>query len=115
MPILSHMNVTLSDSAIARLETLRQKQNKERLYLCVIIDGGGCQGFEYSFDFKEMASDADLSKDYDNVGLITDPASMAFLDGAEVDFKDELIGAKFVINNPNATSSCGCGTSFNVS
>ncbi len=108
------MNVTLSDNAIKRLETLRTKQGKDALYLCVVIDGGGCQGFEYSFDFKELASDGDLSKNYDKVGLITDPASMAFLDGAQIDFKDELIGTKFVINNPNATSSCGCGTSFNV-
>ncbi len=110
------MSLLISTAAAARLEALRQKQGKASLYLRVTVDGGGCQGFEYQLSFTDQPEEDDVFvEDTDhNVGVVTDPVSMGFLAGATVDFENELIGSKFVVKNPNATSSCGCGTSFNV-
>lgn len=110
------MSIIIAPAAAQRLEALRQKQGKSSLFVRVTVDGGGCQGFEYQLSFTDEPDDDDLfTEDADyNVGVTTDPMSMGFLNGATLDFENELIGSKFVIKNPNATSSCGCGTSFNV-
>jgi iron-sulfur cluster assembly accessory protein len=82
--------------------------------LRVIVNGGGCQGFEYAFDFAHEKAADDVLFEKDGVKLVIDETSLELLDGAEIDFVDELAGAAFKIRNPNAQSTCGCGTSFSV-
>jgi iron-sulfur cluster insertion protein len=82
--------------------------------LRVAVTGGGCSGFQYSFALDDARADDDLVIERDGATVLVDPMSLDFLKGAELDFADDLIGATFKINNPNATSSCGCGTSFSV-
>lgn len=110
------MSIIISPAAEQRLDALRQKQGKASLFMRVTVDGGGCQGFEYQLSFADEPDDDDVFTEASDapVGVTTDPMSMGFLMGATLDFENELVGSKFVIKNPNATSSCGCGTSFNV-
>ena len=82
--------------------------------LRVAVEGGGCSGFQYDISLAEDAASDDLVLEKDGVRVLIDPVSLPFLANAEIDFADELIGARFVVNNPNATSSCGCGTSFSI-
>lgn len=86
----------------------------EPVRLRVAVSGGGCSGFQYSFVLDHKAMDDDLVIEKEGASVLIDPVSLDFLKGAEIDFVDDLIGASFKINNPNATSSCGCGTSFSV-
>lgn len=108
------MSITLTDSFVKRLKELRAQQNEPKLMLRIQVDGGGCQGFEYAFKPDTTQNEADHIFERDGVGVIVDDISLPYLEGAEVDYIDDLIGAHFKINNPNATSSCGCGTSFSV-
>lgn len=87
-----------------------QKRNALR----VAVIGGGCSGFSYTFDFADAPDDDDLVIERDGATVVIDSTSLEFLNGSEIDFSDELIGAAFKINNPNATSGCGCGTSFSI-
>ena len=82
--------------------------------LRVAVTGGGCSGFQYNFALDDTRADDDLVIERDGATVLVDPMSLDFLKGAEIDFVDDLIGASFKVNNPNATSSCGCGTSFSV-
>ncbi|MEL6235807.1 MAG: iron-sulfur cluster insertion protein ErpA [Pseudomonadota bacterium] len=82
--------------------------------LRVAVEGGGCSGFQYEFRIEERPAEDDLVLDADGCAVVIDPISLPFLSGATVDFADELIGSRFVIDNPNATASCGCGTSFSI-
>ena len=82
--------------------------------LRVAVNGGGCQGFEYSFDFDTLRADDDVLVERGGAQVLIDAMSMDFLKGAEIDFVDEMIGASFKVKNPNAKSSCGCGTSFSI-
>ena len=82
--------------------------------LRVAVTGGGCSGFQYNFELDRVRADDDIVIERDGATVLVDPMSLDFLKGAELDFVDDLIGAAFRINNPNATSSCGCGTSFSV-
>ncbi len=82
--------------------------------LRVAVEGGGCSGFQYDIALEEAAAEDDLVLEKDGQKVLIDPVSLPFLANAEIDFSAELIGARFVINNPNATSSCGCGTSFSI-
>ena len=82
--------------------------------LRVAVTGGGCSGFQYNFALDDTRTDDDLVIERDGATVLVDPMSLDFLKGAEIDFVDDLIGASFKVNNPNATSSCGCGTSFSV-
>jgi len=112
--VLKNIMITLTDSLVKRLKALREKENSPALNLRIQVDGGGCQGFEYSFKPETTHNDDDHVFEKDGVCVIIDEISLPFLEGAEVDYVDDLIGAHFKINNPNATSSCGCGTSFSV-
>jgi len=105
--------VTLTDSAVRRIKAILEKQPEARL-LRVAVDGGGCSGFSYRFDLEEETRSDDLVIERDGVQVAIDEMSLEFLHGAEIDFTNELIGAAFRINNPNATAACGCGTSFSV-
>ncbi|MEM7650570.1 MAG: iron-sulfur cluster assembly accessory protein [Pseudomonadota bacterium] len=105
------MSLVIDDSAVKRIQELRTQQGKESLMLRITVDSGGCSGFQYLRELTEDIKDKDL-KFADCV--VTDDISMAYLEGATIGFKDDLIGSDFTIENPNAASGCGCGTSFAV-
>jgi iron-sulfur cluster assembly accessory protein len=90
------------------------KAEPSPVMLRVAVTGGGCSGFQYNFALDDTRADDDLMIERDGAVVLVDPVSLDFLKGAEIDFVDDLIGAAFKVNNPNATSSCGCGTSFSV-
>ena len=103
-----------SDSAVAKLKSLQQEENNPNLKLRVSVYGGGCSGFQYTFSLDEEIKPVDRSVTRDGATLIIDQNSYNLLAGSEVDYSEGLEGAMFVVNNPNATSTCGCGASFSV-
>ena len=106
-------SVTISERAARRIgEILKTEGNGAMLRISV--EGGGCSGFQYKFDIDHAKAEDDLVIARDSAVVLVDPASVPFLAGSEVDFVDDLIGASFRVNNPNATASCGCGTSFSI-
>ena len=107
------MPVTVSARAARRIAEIL-KAEAQATMLRVAVTGGGCSGFQYNFTLDNTAMDDDLVIERDGATVLVDPVSLDFLKGAEIDFVDDLIGAAFKVNNPNATSSCGCGTSFSV-
>ena len=108
-----HLAVTVSARAAKRIAQIL-KNESENAMLRVAVTGGGCSGFQYNFAIDDARMDDDLAVERDGVTVLIDPVSLDFLKGAEIDFVDDLIGQSFKINNPNAVSSCGCGTSFSV-
>lgn len=102
----------LTDAAIAKIQDLIAKQQNPKLNLRVYVEGGGCSGFQYGFNFDELVNPDDTTITRNGVNLVVDADSLPFLQGAQVDFIDDLSGAQFVISNPNAKTSCGCGSSF---
>ena len=105
--------VTLTPSAAKRINTILAKQNDADM-LRVSVEGGGCSGFSYKFDFAKAANEDDTIVELDGAKVAIDEMSMEFLAGSQIDFSNELIGSAFKIVNPNATAACGCGTSFSV-
>ena len=105
--------ITLTQTAADRIKAILAKQSDATM-LRVSVDGGGCSGFSYKFDFETAANADDLIVERDGAKVAVDEMSLEFLDGSEIDFSTDLIGAAFKINNPNATASCGCGTSFSI-
>lgn len=103
----------LAESAARRLAKLSADEGKP-LMLRVAVEGGGCSGFQYQLDLVETAAADDLKIERDGQAALVDPVSVPFLKGSEIAFVDELAGAQFVIRNPNAASSCGCGVSFSI-
>jgi len=103
-----------TDSAARKVDSLIKEEENPNLKLRVFIAGGGCSGFQYGFTFDEDLQDGDLAIVNQGVTLLVDPMSIQYLMGAEVDYKDDLEGAQFVIRNPNAATTCGCGSSFSV-
>lgn len=108
------MSITLTDNFVKRLKELRAQEKSPDMMLRIQVDGGGCQGFEYSFKPDTIKNSDDLLFEKDGAAVVIDDISLPYIKGAEIDYVDDLIGAHFKINNPNATSSCGCGTSFSV-
>lgn len=106
--------VTLTDTLVKRIKALRMQEGNEALRLRITVDSGGCQGFEYKFELSEAVNADDEVFEKDGVGVIIDDISLPYMRGATVNYTDELIGAHFEVVNPNAKSSCGCGTSFSV-
>ena len=106
--------LVFSDAAAAKVRELIAEEGNDALKLRVYIQGGGCSGFQYGFTFDEERADDDLSIDKDGVTLVVDPLSLQYLMGAEIDYAESLSGAQFVIRNPNAKTTCGCGSSFTV-
>ncbi|TAN02745.1 MAG: iron-sulfur cluster insertion protein ErpA [Rhodanobacteraceae bacterium] len=102
----------ISAAAIGRVRELIAEEGNSALKLRVFIEGGGCSGFQYGFSFDDTRAEDDYVLDRDGVELLVDPLSMQYLEGAEVDFVEQLSGAQFVIHNPNAKTTCGCGGSF---
>jgi len=105
--------VTVSERAFARLAEINASEGGAKA-LRVAVLGGGCSGFQYEFALEETPGEGDLVIEHDGQRVLVDPESLPFLEGSVVDFKDELIGARFAIENPNASSTCGCGTSFSI-
>lgn len=106
-------NVTLSASAAQQINVIMSKRT-EGLFLRVAVEGGGCSGFQYKFDFANAPEDDDIVLERDGAKVLIDTMSLEFLGGSEIDYARELIGSAFKIHNPNATAACGCGTSFSV-
>ncbi|MGH6678895.1 MAG: iron-sulfur cluster insertion protein ErpA [Bradyrhizobium sp.] len=105
--------VTISERAARRIGEILTSEGNGAM-LRISVEGGGCSGFQYKFDVDRARSDDDLVIERGNAMVLVDSASAPFLAGSEVDFVDDLIGASFRVNNPNATASCGCGTSFSI-
>ena len=106
-------NVTLSASAAKQIKAILASQTDAKL-LRVGVVGGGCSGFSYTFDLTDQIEEDDVLLERDGAQVVIDTASLPFLEGSEIDYTDELIGASFKIHNPNATAACGCGTSFSI-
>ena len=105
--------VKVTDRAFARLAEIAEDSGEAKA-LRVAVLGGGCSGFQYEFILEDSPTKDDTVIEQDGHKVLVDPDSMPFLSGAVIDFKDELIGARFAVENPNATSTCGCGTSFSI-
>ncbi|QHS37559.1 iron-sulfur cluster insertion protein ErpA [Alcaligenes faecalis] len=103
-----------TDAAVEKVRELLIEEGSPELKLRVFVQGGGCSGFQYGFTFDELVNDDDTIIDKDGVQLLVDAMSFQYLVGAEIDYKDDLDGAQFVIRNPNATTTCGCGSSFTM-
>ena len=107
-------NLVFTDSAANKAKVLIEEEGNPELKLRVFVQGGGCSGFQYGFTFDEKVNDGDHQVEKNGVTLVVDPMSYEYLMEAEVDYKESLEGSMFVINNPNAVSTCGCGSSFSV-
>ena len=103
-----------SSAAAAKVRELIAEEGNDALKLRVYIQGGGCSGFQYGFEFDEQQAEDDLAVLTDGVTLLVDPLSLQYLMGAQVDYTESLHGAQFVIRNPNAKTTCGCGSSFSA-
>jgi iron-sulfur cluster insertion protein len=101
-----------TDSAATKVKSLIDEEGNDNLKLRVYVTGGGCSGFQYGFTFDENMNEGDTSVENQGVTLLIDPMSFQYMVGAEIDYKEDLEGAQFVIRNPNATTTCGCGSSF---
>lgn len=106
--------ILFTDSAAAKVAQLIEEEGNPDLKLRVFVQGGGCSGFQYGFTFDEIVNEDDTTMDKNGVQLLIDSMSYQYLVGAEIDYKDDLEGAQFVIKNPNATTTCGCGSSFSA-
>ena len=106
--------LVFSDSAANKVKELIDEEGNPELKLRVFVTGGGCSGFQYGFAFDDERKEDDFRIERDGVKVVVDAMSMQYLVGAEIDYEDKLEGARFVIKNPNASSTCGCGSSFSV-
>ncbi|MES1939887.1 iron-sulfur cluster insertion protein ErpA [Salinisphaera sp. T5B8] len=106
--------LVFTDAAAIKVKELLEDEDNDALKLRVFVSGGGCSGFQYGFTFDENVEDGDTLIEKQGVTLLVDPMSVLYLSGAEIDFSDGVEGAQFVIRNPNATTTCGCGNSFAV-
>lgn len=106
--------ILFTDSAASKVAELIAQENNPKLKLRVYITGGGCSGFQYGFTFDEQVAEDDTIIEKQGVTVLVDSMSIQYLRGAEIDYKEDLAGARFVIRNPNAQTTCGCGSSFSV-
>ena len=116
MNAMTEMPVPLvfTDNAANKVKQLIDEEGNNELKLRVFVTGGGCSGFQYGFTFEESVNDDDTPMVKNGVTLLVDPMSLQYLTGAEIDYQENAEGAQFVIKNPNATTTCGCGSSFSV-
>jgi iron-sulfur cluster insertion protein len=115
-PAVAEMPAALvfSDAAASKVRALIEEEGNPELKLRVFVSGGGCSGFQYGFTFDEVTNEDDTAMEKNGVTLLIDPMSYQYLVGAEIDYQEGLEGAQFVIKNPNAQTTCGCGSSFSV-
>ncbi len=111
---MADVSIGLSDSAIRRISSLRAAEGTPDLMLRITVSGGGCSGFQYGFSLGKPDNEDDHVFERDGVGVVVDSVSLDLLGGSEVDFVEDLVGSYFAIKNPNASSTCGCGTSFSI-
>ena len=103
-----------TDAAAKKVKSLIEGEDNPNLRLRVYITGGGCSGFQYGFTFDDQINDGDLTIENQNVGLVVDPMSLQYLIGGTVDYTEGLDGSRFVVQNPNASSTCGCGSTYSI-
>lgn len=113
-PVEMPSPLTVTTSAAQKVRELIEQEDNPELKLRIFIQGGGCSGFQYGFTFDDTANDDDTRIEKDGVTLLIDPLSFQYLVGAEIDYQEGLQGAQFVLKNPNARTTCGCGSSFSV-
>jgi iron-sulfur cluster insertion protein len=106
--------IVLTEAAARRIAVLREQENAEGARLRIAVSGGGCSGFQYGLSFDDQRNPDDFLFERDGIGVVVDNVSLDLLNGAEIDFVEDLMGASFQIRNPNAASSCGCGNSFSI-
>src|SRR5207249_8096334 len=106
--------IVLTENAARRIAVLRDREQAKNAFLRITVSGGGCSGFQYGFAFDEQRNADDFVFERNGVAVVVDDVSLGLLNGAEVDFVEDLMGASFQIHNPNAASSCGCGNSFSI-
>lgn len=106
--------ITITDSAVTKIADLLAEENNPNLKLRTFVQGGGCSGFSYGFTFDEETAEDDFEISKTGITILIDAMSMQYLAGAIIDYKEEIMGSSFVIQNPNAQSTCGCGSSFSV-
>ena len=106
--------ITISESAKAKIKDLLLEENNPKLSLRTFVQGGGCSGFSYGFTFDDVTNEDDFEIPLDEHKILVDSMSMTYLTGAEIDYKEDIMGSQFSIKNPNATTTCGCGSSFGV-
>jgi len=111
---MSESSVQFTEAAAQKVRALLDEEDNQNLKLRVFVTGGGCSGFQYGFTFDENEEEGDTRVDKGGVTLLVDPMSVQYLLGAEIDYKEDVQGAQFVIRNPNAATTCGCGNSFSV-
>ena len=112
--VATERRIVVTDSAVRRIAELKAQEDVGGAFLRIAVSGGGCSGFQYGFTFDETSADDDLAVSRHGVTLVVDPLSLQYLMGAEIDYSESLHGAQFVIRNPNAKTTCGCGSSFTV-
>ncbi|MEE2893550.1 MAG: iron-sulfur cluster insertion protein ErpA [Pseudomonadota bacterium] len=108
------VTLSISEVAAAKVRELIEDEGNQGLKLRVFVTGGGCSGFSYGFTFDEDSAEDDAAIERDGVTVLVDPMSYPYLAGAQIDYREDLSGAQFVIDNPNASSTCGCGNSFAI-
>lgn len=106
--------IVFTDSAASKVSHLIAEEGNDNLKLRVYVTGGGCSGFQYGFTFDEEVNEDDTQVEKSGVTVLIDSMSIQYLNGAEIDYKEDISGAQFVIRNPNATTTCGCGSSFSA-
>jgi iron-sulfur cluster insertion protein len=106
--------ILLTENAARQIAFLKAQENAEDAFLRIAVSGGGCSGFQYGFSFDDQRNEDDVVFERDGIGVVVDEVSLDLLNGAEIDFIEDLMGASFQIRNPNAASSCGCGNSFSI-
>ena len=106
--------LTITESAVTKISSLLAEENNPKLKLRTFVQGGGCSGFQYGFTFDEDENDDDFIIEKSNIKILIDSMSMQYLTGAVIDYKEDLSGSSFSIKNPNAQTTCGCGSSFSV-
>lgn len=114
MSVEMAMPIEFSDAAANKVKTLIAEEENPALKLRVYVTGGGCSGFQYGFTFDEKVNDGDMTIENQTVTLVVDPMSLQYLVGGIVDYTEGLEGSRFYVNNPNATTTCGCGASFSI-
>ena len=112
--VTSERRITISDSAARRITALKAQEAAEGAFLRIAVSGGGCSGFQYGLSFDEETSPDDVVFEHGGIRVVVDDVSLELLNGSEIDFVEDLMGASFQIRNPNAASSCGCGNSFSI-
>ncbi len=110
----SAQKLIVTDSCAQRITELREMESNPALMLRITISGGGCSGFQYGFTLDDKTADDDLTFENGDIKVVVDEVSLGLLEGSEVDFKNDLGGSFFQVNNPNATANCGCGSSFSI-